>query len=215
MGYHRAGFDQIVGIDIQPQKNYPFTFIQGDALHPPLDLGAFDLIHASPPCQAYSATRISHPGKEYPRFIEPTRALLQASGRPYIIENVERAPLLDPVVLCGTEFGLSVFDPDKGRVMHLKRHRLFEMSWFAMSTRECSCKIYRGSIAGVYGGGREDRTQGVRQGKRGGYTPTVALRRSLMDIDWMTMAELSEAIPPAYTEYLARQFLDSPLAQRQ
>ena len=102
MGYHRAGFDEIVGIDIVPQPNYPFTFVQGDALVPPIDLDAFDLIHASPPCQAYSiANRLGHmDATRYPRFIEPTRALL--AGRVSVIENVEGAPLVEPYTLCGS-----------------------------------------------------------------------------------------------------------------
>lgn len=209
MGYHQAGFDEIVGVDIVPQPNYPFTFIQGDALNPPLDFEAFDLIHASPPCQGYSVTRNTQKGKVYPLLIEPVRDILKASGRPFVIENVERAPLLDPLILCGTEFGLSAFDPDMGRVMHLKRHRLFELSWFSMRAGGCSCSAHRGNIVGVYGGGGWDRTRSLARGytARGGYTPKVAVRRVVMGIDWMTLAELNEAIPPAYTKFIGEQFL--------
>ena len=209
MGYHRAGFDEIVGIDIVPQPNYPFTFIQGDALVPPVDLDAFDLIHASPPCQAYSiANRLGHMDPDrYPRFIEPTRALL--AGRPSVIENVEGAPLLDPYRLCGSMFNLSAHDPDMGRIMWLKRHRLFETS-FPMMLPADTCLLHRGNIAGVYGGGGEDRKRALRNGKtgRGGYTPKAQVRRDLMDMPWATMREVNEAIPPAYTEYIGQAFLE-------
>lgn len=213
MGYHQAGFTDIIGIDIMPQPHYPFPFIQADALAPPVRLEDFDLIHASPPCQAYSVARTTyayHGGTPPPELIEPTRVLLVASGRPYVIENVERAPLLNPITLCGTEFGLSAYDPDMGRVMHLKRHRLFESSFWMMSGGGCHCNVHRGNIAGVYGGGGEDRKRALRNGKtgRGGYTPKVAVRRHLLDIDWMTLKELSEAIPPAYTRFIGEQFLD-------
>src|SRR5690348_4826231 len=113
-GYHRAGFDEIVGVDINPQPHYPFTFIQADALTFPLD--GFDAIHASPPCQDFAQTRyiVSRRGREYPRLIAPTRERLIASGLPWIMENVEGAPLMNPVTLCGTALGLRV-----------RRHRLF------------------------------------------------------------------------------------------
>jgi DNA (cytosine-5)-methyltransferase 1 len=124
MGYHRAGFD-VVGVDHKPQPRYPFEFHRADALAFPLD--GFDAIHASPPCQAHSALRHLQKGKEYPDLIPETRARLVASGLPYVIENVDGAPLGESgflIMLCGTMFKLRT--PD-GRA-ELRRHRLFEMS---------------------------------------------------------------------------------------
>jgi len=103
MGYHRAGFE-IVGVDVSPQPNYPFEFIQANALSlDPEFVASFDAVHASPPCQAYSdLAKRNGNGHKWPRLIEPTRMLLLCSGLPYVIENVDGAPLLNPVVLCGT-----------------------------------------------------------------------------------------------------------------
>jgi DNA (cytosine-5)-methyltransferase 1 len=115
MGYHRAGFD-VVGVDIRPQLRYPFEFVQADALTFPPD--GFDAIHASPPCQRFSTTASLHTAK-YPDLIEPTRRLLAATGLPYVIENVVGAPLVSPIRLCGSSFGLGV-----------RRHRLFECGRF-------------------------------------------------------------------------------------
>lgn len=127
MGYYRAGFD-VVGVDIQPQPHYPFTFIQADALNPPVRLADFDAVHASPPCQGYSALAAMHPDRDYPMLIEPTREMLAKLGVPWIMENVEKAPMLRApglfgvhgIRLCGTSFGLGA------RGMELRRHRLFE-----------------------------------------------------------------------------------------
>ena len=115
MGYHRAGFE-VVGVDIAMQKNYPFEFHQADALEYLQEHGhEFDAIHASPPCQAYSVTYSLPNVGEYPELIEPIRELLISSGKPYVIENVPGAPLINPVELCGSMFGLNVI-----------RHRRFE-----------------------------------------------------------------------------------------
>lgn len=117
MGYHRAGFD-VVGVDIAPQPRYPFEFHQGDALEYVAAHGhEFDAIHASPPCQGYSATRFIR-GNAHSDLVGPTREALQASGKPYVIENVAGAPLLNPVTLVGSMFGLRTMRP-----------RLFECSF--------------------------------------------------------------------------------------
>lgn len=115
-GYWQAGFD-VVGVDIEPQKRYPFTFIQADALeYLARHGGEYDAIHASPPCQAFS--KMKNPDKAHrkahPDLVDPVRELLMRTGRPYIIENVPGAPLLSPVTLCGSQFGLKVY-----------RHRVF------------------------------------------------------------------------------------------
>jgi len=128
MGLHQAGFDEIVGIDIEPHPNYPFDFIQGDATNPPVDLKDFDFIWASPPCQAFtSATnstskkhgRFCRHGAEYPNLIPQTRKLLQCANVPYVIENVPRAPIKKHLVLCGSMFDMATY-----------RHRHFEISGF-------------------------------------------------------------------------------------
>ena len=114
MGYHRAGFE-VVGVDINPQPNYPFAFVQGDALNPPVDLQSFDVIHASPPCQRYSSAVLIKNRSKHPNYIQQVRTMLQASGKFYVIENVPGSPLKNPMKLCGTMF-----------VLNVVRHRLLE-----------------------------------------------------------------------------------------
>lgn len=205
-GYHKAGFE-VVGVDIEPQPNYPFEFIQADALTFPLD--GFDIIHASPPCQAFSAmTKGRWQDREHPDLIEPVRQRLIASGKPYIIENVPGAPLIWPIMLCGTMFNRQTEEGSQ-----LRRHRLFECSF---PVREgLRCNHNNGSAIGVYGGGqhpqrRRPATIGV-WGKSGGYSTRDNLhhygtdaRREVMGIDWMSGSELSQAIPPCYTEFIGK-----------
>lgn len=183
MGLHRAGYD-VTGVDIAPQPHYPFRFVRADALRPPFDLRQFDFIWASPPCQAHSKTRAIH-GKTYPNLIPETRAMLTAAGVPFTIENVPGAPLINPTMLCGTMFGLGVI-----------RHRHFETS-FAILAPEC---------------GRHGATNSHRGYSTGAEFITVAgnnYRRvegeAAMGIDWMrSRPALSQAIPPAYSEFIGR-----------
>lgn len=196
MGYYRAGFD-VTGVDLEAQPHYPFAFVQADAMTYPLE--GFDVVHASPPCQHFSqavkiAARAGHPD-----LVAATRARLLASGIPYVIENVPRAPLLEPITLCGSAFGLPI-----------RRHRRFESSAFLMSNG-CAHKAYPRlyppawnrttplrvlSISGGYQ---------VRKHLGGDY---LEMHRAAMGIDWeMTYNELSEAIPPAYTEWIGRLIL--------
>lgn len=202
-GYRRAGFD-VVGVDSRPMPRYPFEFHRADALEYLAAHGReFDAIHASPPCQAYSVTRHSH-SIQHPELIDPVRDLLLRINRPYVIENVVGAPLHDPIILCGTEFGLNAFDPALGITVQLQRHRLFESDVRLDRFGECDHKRY--PIAGVYGGGSSrrsaDRTDWKGGPGRGGYTPLAAVRGELMEIDWMTRDELSQAIPPIYTSWI-------------
>jgi DNA (cytosine-5)-methyltransferase 1 len=207
VGYHRAGFD-VVGVDIEPQPNYPFRFEQEDAL---LWLRRYlysskrwrvDAIHASPPCQNYSATRHLNRAlgrlSRHSSLIDKTRDLLVATGLPYVIENVVGAPLVSPIKLCGSSFGLRV-----------RRHRLFESNVLLL-TRDCE---HRGSphrswdFIGVYGS-----SPGGQMGGGDGYdrTPraqTLEEAQEAMGIDWMTWDELREAIPPAYTELVGHQLM--------
>jgi DNA (cytosine-5)-methyltransferase 1 len=194
-GYRRAGFD-VTGVDIKPQKNNPHTFIRSDALeYCAAHGGEYDAIHASPPCQGHSDLKHMWNAKKHDDLIGPTRELLKELGKPYIIENVEGAPLVCPIILCGTMFGLGSGDAE------LRRHRLFEINWGWLMPPSC-CHGRKPRVIGVYGGHGRDR----RRKTNGQDFPTTA-RREAMGIDWMTGSELSQAIPPAYTEYLGRQLL--------
>ena len=197
MGYHRAGFDEIVGVDIKPQKNYPFEFVQADALEYPL--GGFDLIHASPPCQKFSPIGKMHrskiPKKPRPDLITPIRNLLKKSGIPYVIENVPGAPLKNPVRLCGSSFTLGV-----------RRHRLFESN-ISLSGSECDHRSIP-EIFGVYGD-HPERCRVRTDGKGGNINraPTLEVGQKAMGIDWMLWKELTQSIPPAYTEFIGKQLI--------
>lgn len=209
MGLHRAGFD-VVGVDIKAQPRYPFEFHQGDALAFPVD--GFDFIWASPPCQAHTAMKTMHNAKAHLDLIPETRAKLIASGIPYVIENVMGAPLIDPFTLCGTMFGLGVEDAD------LQRHRGFEPSFDIGLLPQCNhggratIGLYGGHVRnrkrrtiGIYGEGARDSR---RKFDKGVSDFTAAQGREAMGIDWMTLAELSQAIPPAYSEFIGRAALD-------
>lgn len=204
MGYHRAGFD-VVGVDIDPQPNYPFAFIQADALaflsNAGFFLAGFDAIHASPPCQRFStATKRNGTQDEHPDLIGPTRELLEQKGLPYVIENVMGAPLFQPLLLCGSAFHLGA---DGYR---LKRHRLFERSWAPGGDSLCRCHLDSRPVMDVTGGGPTRKPRADGGGGRP-YKGTADQARRIMGIDWMTKRELNEAIPPAYTELIGLQLL--------
>jgi len=190
-GYYRAGFTDITGVDNRPMPRYPFEFIQADALQFLEEHGQeYDLIHASPPCQRYTrAQNAAQNADAHPDLVGPVRDLLAATGKPYIIENVVGAPLLDPKTLCGLSFGLRV-----------RRHRLFETNFFFLvPPDQCKNQDYYVIF------GHEVRNR--RHGQKAGRKNKIAEGRQAMGIDWMTRAELSESIPPAYTEYIGRQLL--------
>jgi DNA (cytosine-5)-methyltransferase 1 len=198
MGYQRAGFE-VVGVDIRPQPRYPFEFVQADVLGlSPGLLASFDAIHASPPCQNHSTVTGKSRAK-HPDLISPTRALLRSAGSPAILENVRGAPLLHPVRLCGSSFGLD-----------LERHRLFEgIGWDIAHVPPCDhhwqTPRFRSLEMKSVRAGRLARVVGVHGHIN--YAGEFPLRCAAMDIDWMTNEELVEAIPPAYTEFLGRQLL--------
>ncbi|TKK86453.1 DNA cytosine methyltransferase [Herbidospora galbida] len=193
MGYHLAGFD-VTGVDVKPQPNYPFAFRQGDALEYLAAHGhEYDVIHASPPCQFYTSLRHLHPHDHHPDLIGPTRDLLIRSGRPWVMENVPDAPMPGALVLCGSEFALTARCRD-GKTRWLKRHRLFETSEFLMGAGGCHCG--RRPIGGVYG------TGGRGPMPNGSYKFHRSEAADAMGIDWMTMRELTQAIPPAYTRFI-------------
>lgn len=187
MGYHQAGFD-VVGVDIKPQPRYPFAFLQYDCMA--LDrrfVRSFDAIHASPPCQAHSlAQRIQ--ANDHPELIGETRAMLAASDLPFVIENVEGSPLIDPIRLCGASFGLRTY-----------RHRLFETNFPTIAP------THPDHIAPVRKMGRPPR-DGDFMHIVGNFSDVKAGRQA-MGIDWMSRDELREAIPPAYTRFIGEQLL--------
>lgn len=203
VGYHRgftaAGFDvEIVGVDHRPQPNYPYAFVQADAMTFPLD--GFDLIHASPPCQAYTAYRRTGNVSAYPDVVAATRERLASAGSAWIIENVPGAPLDEPVLICG-----SMFDPP----MNIRRHRLFESNVpLAPPAWPCRHKLV---APDRFPGGRSKQRTGSSRGlvratiEIGSWDVPVDAQREAMGIDWMTLDELSEAIPPEYTRFLAEQ----------
>lgn len=204
-GYADAGFD-VFGVDIAAMPRYPFAFTQADALTYPLD--GFDAVHASPPCQRWSVTRVSH-DKSYPDLLTPLVERLRAWGGVWVVENVPSAPVPEPVTLCGAALGCTAIDDD-GTPLVLKRHRLFGGS-IALHVPPCACAVYRAAgyrVAGLYGGGREDRTRARRAGKRGGYTPLHATRLRLLGVDaGMSLAGMSQAIPVAYTALIGAQMM--------
>lgn len=201
MGYHRAGFD-VVGLDLKPQPNYPFEFIQGDAVD--FSFEGFDAIHASPPCQGYSHSTSSIGrskttggtlGALEPRLIHIIRNRMLEAEVPYVIENVRAAwdEMSDPIQLCGTMFGL-----------HLARHRLFETNFqinapphpkcYGKAAAYCKSKGWDPHDASIAGKGN-----GVGTGDHW---------RELMGIDWyMSRHEAREAIPPTYTEYIGKHLM--------
>lgn len=186
MGYHQAGFD-VVGVDIEPQPNYPFKFVRADALEYLADHGRrFDAVGASPPCQLFTLAAINRKKNDHPDLITPVRRMLRELGKPYVIENVPQAPLVYPVTLCGTSFGLPII-----------RHRSFECSWWFMAPTCGYAPTARVSHGGptTYPYARKSWQPAWEEH----VIPTVW--------PWMTVAEAGQAIPPAYTEFIGEQLI--------
>lgn len=235
VGYARAGF-AVYGVDLNddwldrhtrprplPLKRYPFRSVAGDVVavltgllagesvgftlgerSTRLSLEDFTAIHASPPCQLHSSiSRLAGHGnrEHHVELIAPTRALLEATGLPWVIENVEHSPLLDPMKLCG-----SMFDPP----LDVQRHRLFESNWPLEAPQVCRHDVwtprfqsadYRGRRSGklmrvvpVYGGTR--------------YPGDIDLRRKVMEMPWASNQGVTQAIPPAYSEWIGTQLIE-------
>ncbi|MFD3542475.1 DNA methylase [Streptomyces sp. NPDC058662] len=205
VGYHRAGFE-VTGVDIRPRPRYPFPFRQGDALTVLADLitsgdiAAYSAIHASPPCQdgcslTVGTNRAMGWGREHVQLIPALRTLLDASGLPYVIEQPNgKAPVRRDITLCGEQFGLGVL-----------RHRNFELGgWTAAQPRH---PRHRGYVRGWRHGVYRDGPYVAAYGKGGGKV-TIPEMQTAMGIDWTDVhEELTEAIPPAYTEWIGRAFL--------
>ena len=220
LAFTKAGFEvEITGVDIASQKRYPYTFVKDDALHYAASHGwRFDFIHASPPCQAHSI--ITPDPAKHVDLIPHTRWLLESLGKPYIIENVMGAAraMRSPIMVCGAQLGLKVY-----------RHRLFESSMYLMgmahaphrdNTPRAGHGISSKGFISVTSGGKRMRVAVDAKRRSGvygisekgfvsvtGHFTGVDYCRMAMGIDWMTAAELSQAVPPAYTEYLGRQLV--------
>lgn len=188
MGLYLAGFD-VVGVDIERFARYPFPFFQADAIAFVERFGAaFDFIWASPPCQAYSETQKLQ-GNEHPDLITPLRPLLEATGRPYVIENVKGAPLVEPVMLCGAMFpGLRTY-----------RHRLFETNWGLHQPNHPEHVAPQTKMGRPPKDGEFIHVVGNFSGADAG--------RDAMGMPWATRDGLREAIPPEYAEWIGAQFL--------
>jgi DNA (cytosine-5)-methyltransferase 1 len=189
MGYYQAGFD-VVGIDIELQLNYPFIFYQREAIKYLLKNGKqFDIIHASPPCQAYSRCARLNKTK-HPDMIAQVRNALQDTvpNKPWIIENVEGSPLINPILLCGNSFELGTY-----------RHRLFESS---VKLIEPAHKFHDKPITKM---GRLPKL-GEMMHIVGNFSGILDANKA-MGIGWMSQQEIREAIPPAYTKYIGEQLL--------
>lgn len=197
MGYQRAGF-YVIGVDIAPQPNYcGDEFIQDDAIsflyrmiYGNVRKDAIAAIHASPPCQRYSAMAACRPGlsDKYPDLIAPTRDLLQQMGLPYVIENVPGSPLADPITLCGQMFGLELY-----------RHRLFESN-IQLTEPPHPEHVKPASKAGHWKPGTIMSVSG--------HVAPIKLAREIMEIDWTTREELAESIPPRYSRYIGEQLME-------
>jgi len=192
VGYARAGFD-VHGVDLKHGKRYPYTYTRADVLDVLQDhkfIQQFDVIHASPPCQTHSITQHlrNAQGKTTSKIdlIPETRAALIAADKPYIIENVPGSPLINPIQLCGSSFGLKV-----------RRHRLFESN-MPLEGSVCNHKL-QGRPVGVYGSLNDEIPKG------GKTAATIDAARDAMGMPWAIWTELVEAIPPAFTEYLGGQ----------
>jgi DNA (cytosine-5)-methyltransferase 1 len=193
MGLHRAGYE-VTGIDINPQPRYPFTFHHADVMGDlPVYLDDFDFVWASPPCQAFTAykRRPEHVAPR-PNLIPAVRTMLRELAPAYCIENVPGAPLEAPVMLCGSMFGLDV-----------RRHRLFETS-FPLLAPDCAHDRQEPRFPPA-----TNRTNLRRTVEVGVWRIPLEVQRRAMGIDWMELEELSQAIPPAYSEFIGKAAMES------
>lgn len=200
VGYARAGFE-VHAVDIEEHARHPevTSFTTADALDVLADTAycrTFHVIHASPLCQRFSRLTPASKRHQHPDLITPVLALLRQLNQPWIVENVEGSPLVGELILCGSMFGLAA-DCLDGRRRQLRRHRPFASSEFLVPPGQCR---HQGQAVGVYGHG------GSTPDQRG-YVATVTEGRQAMGIDWMTQADLSQAIPPAYTQWIGEQML--------
>jgi DNA (cytosine-5)-methyltransferase 1 len=206
-GYQEAGW-HVTSVDLDGAalaRNPADRKIKTDALEYLAEHGhEYDAIHASFPCQRWSANGANPAASDWPDLITPGRELLNATGRPWVMENVPKAPLRRDLILCGSMFGLTATDDD-GTTLHLRRHRVFESN--TPLAAPGPCKHPRGvQWAGVYGGARKDKVE-ARQVRKGGYVPPDAAVQSrlLGYVPWMTGKGRRECIPPVYAEWIGLQ----------
>lgn len=200
-GYHQAGFN-LCGIDINRQPNYPYKFIQADVMefcaNPKFPWHKFSAVHASPPCQSYTR-KSANWGRErthyidHPDLLEPTRAILQATGLPYVIENVEGSPILESLMLCGTMFGLPLI-----------KHRYFEMNFLCLPASVCD----HSNVYNPWSG--EGRSAEKMREAMG--TPWIPISGGASRKAGVT-GDLFNAIPPAYTKFIGTQLMVEVLAR--
>ncbi len=217
VGYHRAGFD-VVGVDNRPMPRYPFEFHQADALEFLADHAQeFDAIHASPPCQAFTSMRFlgKGAGKNALDLVDVTRRVLMATGKKWIIENVIGAPLRKPLLmLCGSMFSLNVrrhriFESNAALLGQRCQHRKFKpvAVWGdgRFSRQEARAKARKERYVAVYGDNPQE-TNGMRPGWN--RAETLKEASDAMGIDWMVWKEITQAIPPAYTQFIGKQLIE-------
>lgn len=194
MGYFLAGFD-VIGVDINPQPDYPFRFIQADVLTARIPWHKVQAVHASPPCQTHSVTKNNHRAgadgrrRTHLDCLPETREMLTASGLPYVIENVPQAPMINPIMLCGSMFNLET------KNFELRRHRMFEGNWDLPTPprHRCGRKISMSLVGHT----------GAYYYKGGCFHVTRQQGMQLMGMPWITAnGRLTQSIPPAYTAYM-------------
>jgi DNA (cytosine-5)-methyltransferase 1 len=190
-GYQRAGF-HVTGVDISPQPRYAGDeFIQADALEVLADqrfLRRFAALAGSPPCHDHTPLTSVAGTDGTGWMLAATRRAFEASGLPWVIENVPGAPMRADLKLCGCMFGLRV-----------ERVRWFELSQHVGLIPVIEHRHPKGVRTAT-----RNRRALWEQGWNVSITGDVGsyLGPEAMGIDWMTGNELSQAVPPAYTEYV-------------
>jgi DNA (cytosine-5)-methyltransferase 1 len=187
LGYHLAGFE-VTGVDLEEFDVYPFEFFKADAME--FDLSGYDAIHASPPCQNYSRATKHLSTKEHKSLIPEVRKMLNASGVPYVIENVPGAPLINPLILCGTMLGLRIY-----------RHRMFESN-INLSSKGLLCDHTIPPINPNDDKGRERIKEEFK-----GIGPDAVFNQA-MGLGWLSKEDGRQAIPPKYTEFIGLQLIE-------
>jgi DNA (cytosine-5)-methyltransferase 1 len=210
-GYQAAGW-HVTAVDLDEaalRRNPADDTYLADALAFLAGRGhEYDAIHSSFPCQRWTANGANPAAERWPDLITPGRELLNATGRPWVMENVPKAPLRPDLILCGTQFDLAAVDTD-GTLLHLRRHRVFESNVPLLAPGPCR-HPHGVQWAGVYGGARKDKTE-AREVRKGGYVPPSASVQSALlgGVPWMTGKGRRECIPPAYSEHIGAQLLDA------
>ena len=190
LGYEQAGFD-VTGVDLEFQAHYRHRFVQSDAIRYLLDhWQEFDIIHASPPCQAYSTASMQFriAGKEYVDLIAATRDVLIATGKPYVIENVPGSPLINPIMLCGAMFGMRTY-----------RHRMFESNMNIVAPEHPDHKAKNAKM------GRRIKDDEFIQYV--GHFSGVKFVQQMTGLLWLNQYELAQSIPPQYTKHIGEQII--------